>query len=183
LSALEGRLFKEEQGKSNKWDETLTTDVEEQIIKNTYLNAQMSQFADYSNLQNKLEKRRLNWMDESGGKSIVESTGIAASTKDSLTFMISSIRPINRLQDMSANAKGPFQPPIFAQPLKLKSVLKNSKEKFQLITPNTTEKNVKRPQSCGGVRQRNTNTLIENSSKTINSDLNEFKQIRNNFTN
>jgi len=110
--------------------------------------------------------------------------GIAASTKDSLTFMISSIRPINRLQDMSANAKGPFQPPIFTQPLKLKSVLKNSKEKFQLITPHTIEKiNVKRPQSCGGVQQRNSNTLIEKSIKTINSDLNDFKQIRNNFTN
>jgi len=46
LSALEGRLFKEEKGKSNKWDESVTADVEEQIIKNTYLNAQMSQFAD-----------------------------------------------------------------------------------------------------------------------------------------
>jgi len=93
------------------------------------MNAQMSQYADYSNLQNKQENRRLFWLDEKGGKNVVEITGIAASTKDNLSFMISSIRPVNRLQDQSANAKGPFQPPVFTQPLKLKSVLKGFKEK------------------------------------------------------
>jgi len=53
-------------------------------------------------------QRRLFWIDENSGKSVVESTGIAASTKDSLSFMISSIRPVNRLIDQSMNAKGPY---------------------------------------------------------------------------
>jgi len=118
---------------------------------------------------------------------VVEATGIAASTKDSLSFMISSIRPINRLQDQSANAKGPFQPPVFTQPLKLKSVLKNSKEKYQLITPTTTDKNVKRPMSCGGVRQRvqpnPTNEFPLNPQQPLSQGLRGLKQMRNNFTN
>lgn len=88
----------------------------------------MNTYADYSNLQGKVENKRLVWLDEKG-RSIVEATGIAASTKDSLSFMISTIRPINRLVDQSTSAKGPFNPPVFTQPLKLKSVLKGSKEK------------------------------------------------------
>jgi len=51
--------------------------------------------------------RRLFWIDENSGKSVVETVGICASTKDSLSFMISSIRPVNRLIDQSINAKGP----------------------------------------------------------------------------
>lgn len=126
-------------------------------------------------------------MDEKGGKSIVECIGIAASTKDSLSFMISSIRPINRLVDQSANAKGPFQPPVFTQPQKLKSVLKNSKEKYQIINPSTNEKNPKRPMSCsGGTRQRTTvrdEVNSFNTSSNVNSGLKGLKQMRNNFTN
>jgi len=51
--------------------------------------------------------RKLFWIDENSGKSVIETVGIAASTKDSLSFMISSIRPVNRLIDQSMNAKGP----------------------------------------------------------------------------
>jgi len=51
--------------------------------------------------------RRLNWLDEHDGKSIVEGIGLAASTKDSLSFIISSVRPVNRLIEQSMNAKGP----------------------------------------------------------------------------
>lgn len=54
---------------------------------------------------------------------------MAASTKDSLSFMISTIRPMNRLIDQSANAKGPYNPPLYKQPIKIKSVLKTSTEK------------------------------------------------------
>jgi hypothetical protein len=68
----------------------------------------MTEYADYSKLPHSLGSRRLNWLDEKGGKGVVEAVGIAASTKDSLSFMISSIRPVNRLVDQSANAKGPY---------------------------------------------------------------------------
>lgn len=65
--------------------------------------------------------------------------------------MISTIRPINRLVEQSHYAKGPHNPPVFQTSLKLKSVLKNSKEKYQIINATPVEKS-KRPMSCGGVR-------------------------------
>jgi len=41
-------LFKDDTNKSTKWDDDRggTADVEEQIVKNTYLNAQMTEYAD-----------------------------------------------------------------------------------------------------------------------------------------
>eukprot|EP00341_Mesodinium_pulex_P015996 CAMPEP_0116965622 /NCGR_PEP_ID=MMETSP0467-20121206/49331_1 /TAXON_ID=283647 /ORGANISM="Mesodinium pulex, Strain SPMC105" /LENGTH=207 /DNA_ID=CAMNT_0004654907 /DNA_START=333 /DNA_END=956 /DNA_ORIENTATION=- len=167
LSGLEGRLFKDEKSKTSKWDDFSSEDIDECVIKNTYLNSQMSQFADYSNLQNKMERRKMRWLDEEGGgKTNVEITGVAASTKDSLSFMISSVRPMNRLVEQSHFARGPFNPAVFQQPLKLKSVLKGSKEKYQIITPTVLEKS-KRPMSCGGVRYRNGNTTM-NTNVNLN---------------
>jgi len=32
---LENRLFKGEKSKSSKWDETVVTDIEEEVMKNT----------------------------------------------------------------------------------------------------------------------------------------------------
>lgn len=191
LTELEGRLFKDESMKSTKWDD-LRGNIEEQIVKNTYLNAQMTAYADYSNIP--LEKnRRLFWIDENGhAKNVVETVGIAASTKDSLSFMISSIRPVNRLVSQSMNAKGPYTPPVFTQPLKLRSVLKGAKEKFQIINAIQVEKGKeKRPLSCGGVRQRpgtgsSANRADRNGvDNNFNSAINGFKSLRiskNNFT-
>jgi len=40
-------LFKDEGNKSTRWDDDRpTADVEEKIVKNTYLNAQMTEYAD-----------------------------------------------------------------------------------------------------------------------------------------
>lgn len=75
--------------------------------------------------------------------------------------MISTIRPINRLIDQSTNARGPFNPPVFKNPIKLKSILKGHTDKYQIIQPVVNEK-VKRPQSCGGVRQRVLNNRNDN---------------------
>lgn len=106
MTELEGRLFKDESMKSTKWDDDCRSDVDEQIVKNTYLNAQMTKYADYSNMHGE-NHRKLFWIDENGTKTVVETVGIAASSKDSLSFMISSIRPVNRLVSQSMNAKGP----------------------------------------------------------------------------
>jgi len=46
LDALEKRLFKDDKTMSNKWTEQIQDDVEETIMCNTYMNAQMSQYAD-----------------------------------------------------------------------------------------------------------------------------------------
>lgn len=83
--------------------------------------------------------------------------------------------PLNRGVDTAIN-KGPYQPPKFLQTLKLKSVLKGSKDKYQIIHPNIVEK-PKRPMSCGGVRQKS----IEKLSNSTFSGINALKQMKNNF--
>jgi len=142
----------------------------------------MSQYADYSNLQNKIVQRKLKWNDEVSGNPLVEATGLAASTKDSLSFMISTIRPINRLIDQSINARGPFNPPVFKNPIKLKSILKGYTDKYQIIQPISNEK-VKRPQSCGGVRQRVLSNRNENPFVVTNNNENNINNnsINNNI--
>mmetsp|Transcript_4194 Transcript_4194/g.8492 ORF Transcript_4194/g.8492 Transcript_4194/m.8492 type:complete len:278 (+) Transcript_4194:693-1526(+) len=69
------------------------------------------------------------------------------------------------------NARGPFNPPVFTQTIKLKSVLKGSKEKYQIINPNHVEKNVKRPMSCGGIRTK-TSSFREEKFKDSTTALN-----------
>lgn len=64
LTALEGRLFKDGAVKSNEWDIGQILIGEEQIVTNTYLNAQMTLFADYSNVYDFEIKRKISWIDE-----------------------------------------------------------------------------------------------------------------------
>jgi len=169
----------------------------------------MKEYADYSNVQNAIENKRLVWTDEREQGVLVEAVGIAASTKDSLKCT-NMLVPSNRMQEQCTNAHGPFSPPQFTQTLKLKSVLKGSKDKYQLIIPKQSEKQ-KRPMSCGGTRVSNTNNMnnfsnnlanMSNTNASLNSSVNlkenpssqnissnvstgvrGLKQLRNNFAN
>lgn len=108
LAGLETRLDKSRFPSTN-WQEVKdnSDDSEEMILRNTYLNAQVSQFADYNNVENKLINPKLKWRDDSENKTdIVEIVGIAASSKENSNFIMTGIRPINRGPD-PFNAKGP----------------------------------------------------------------------------
>lgn len=70
----------------------------------------MSQYADYSNLSNLENERKLKWIDEDG-KEIVETTGLAASSKDSTNYLMGSMRSANRTLNDPFNTKGPCNPP------------------------------------------------------------------------
>jgi len=71
-------------------------------------------------------------------------------------------------------------------------VLKGAKEKYQIINPSVSDKSKeKRPQSCGGVRQRpGTGSAqrghredIANFNNTLGNGFKGLKSIKNNFTN
>lgn len=69
--------------------------------------------------------------------------------------------------------------------------MKGGKEKYQIINPSLNEKaKEKRPQSCGGVRQRpGTGSAprgreeIHNFNSTLNNGFKGLRTIKNNFTN
>jgi len=70
--------------------------------------------------------RKLRWTDEDKGKNLIESMGLAASIKNNHQNMNSTFTSMCRLEEQSAHARGPHNPLAISQPLKLKSLLKNS---------------------------------------------------------
>jgi len=207
---MENRLTKQEGERSNVWFKEKTNnnqteklmnavilnnliDIDELILCNTFLNAQMKEYADYSNIKNITEHKRLIWTDEREGGNLIEAIGIAASSKDTSKFA-NSIVPSNRNNDTAFNSKGPYNPPQFTQTLKLKSVLKGSKESYQLIIPRQNildKQNQKRPMSCGGLRGNistfsnltNINNNINSSTLTYNPSENFMDSNSNNNSN
>jgi len=115
---MENRLTKQEGERSNVWLKDSSSvqstdgqqDIDELVLCNTFLNAQMKEYADYSNIKNITEHKRLLWNDEKEGGSLIEAVGIAASSKDTSKFM-NTLIPSNRNNESAFNAKGPFNPP------------------------------------------------------------------------
>lgn len=95
-------------------------------MTNTFINAQAKSFAEYNLNENQPQLRKLRWTDEDKGKTLIESTGLAASIKNNHQNMNSTFTSMSRLEEQSAGARGPHNPLAISQPLKLKSLLKNS---------------------------------------------------------
>lgn len=64
LAGLENRLLKLGLGPiTSTWEDENLNDIEEHVIKNTYLNAQMAPFANYDDVETIEKSNRLNWAD------------------------------------------------------------------------------------------------------------------------
>lgn len=107
--------------------------------------------------ENTPQLRKLKWTDEDKGKNLIEAAGLAASVKNNHQNMASTFTNMSRIEETSANARGPHNPLAISQPLKLKSLMKNSPVEFIIVKPNIKEKS-RRPMSSSIISKRPSTT-------------------------
>lgn len=94
----------------------------------------------------------MKWIDEDKGKTLIEAAGLAASVKNNHQ-MNNTFTNMNRIEETSANARGPHNPLAISQPLKLKSLLKGSIVDYIIVKANIKEKS-RRPMSSSTISKR-----------------------------
>jgi len=112
--------------------------------------------------ENQQHLRKLRWTDEDKGKNLIESSGLAASINNNHQNMNSTFTSMGRLEEQSAHARGPHNPLAISQPLKLKSLLKQSPVEYIIVKPNVKEKS-RRPMSSSTVTKRSTDRKMNSS--------------------